>query len=481
MADIIGYSSRSKTDSLEAVGFPLGPSIGGPRQLIPRVNPIAEKARMATLKERPHTACRGLRLGCWSATLLLPILSARGQEALTSAVSLDQAIAAPANELAVQPTAGIKLGPAQLGLGFGVSSAYSDNINGSEYNPEADWYSQFGTTVDLDWAATERSDFHLDSGIGYLYYAHYQSNNGLTVTPNSALTYAVSWDDVTLTAYDQLSYSRQVQTEAALANVSSLPRLDNNAGLRAEYDPGKWTFQASYSYDEYVTDPSTEYLNRSSQYFFGRIGRFTAPESQFGMEISEGLTAYEQPIQPNSDNFSIGLYAELQLLASLELTVRGGPSADEYLYPAGSGGNLTVTSYYFTVSLTHQLTDYLSQSIEIDRSTQPGLVKGTAYIEQLTASYTLSYNLTQFISLSGTLSVEDGSQPYTKYISFHGIPIAIPGTENYTRYGVALSAGWQIAKHWNCNLSVNRFQRESNLPGDSYNEDTVSAGINYTF
>jgi len=426
---------------------------------------------------RPH---RGMRLGCWSATLLLPLLSARGQEALTSAVSLDKAIAAPANELAIQPAGGIELGPAQLGLGFGLTSTYADNISGSQYNPEADWYSQLGTTVDLDWAATERSDVHLNSGIGYLYYEHYQANNGLTVTPDSAFTYAVSWDDVTLTVYDQLTYSRQVQTEAALANVSSLPRLDNNSGLRAEYDPGKWTFQGSYSYDEYVTDPATEYLNRSSEYFFGRIGRFTAPQSQFGMEVSEGLTTYEQAIEPNSDNFSVGLYAELQLLSSLELTVRGGPSVDEYMYPAGSGGNSTVTSYYFTVSLTHQLTDYLSQSVEIDRSTQPGLVLGTPYTQQLSVGYTLSYNLTQSISLAGTLSVEDGSQPYTLYIPGSQISYG-QGTENYTRYGVTLSASWQIAKHWNCNLTVTRYQRDSNLAGDSYNADTVSAAINYAF
>jgi hypothetical protein len=446
------------------------------------VNALADKDRPAASQTQTRKARWGLRLSCWSAFVLLPLVSARGQEALTSAVSLDKAIAAPANELAIQPTSGLKLGPAQLGLGFGVASGYGDNINGAQHNPESDVWTTFTSNLNLEWAATERSDLNLATGVGYLYYARYQNNDGLTVTPNSALTYAVSWDDVTLTAYDQLSYSRQVQTEAALANVSSLPRLDNNAGLRAEYDPGKWTFQASYSHDDYITDPSTEYLNRSSEFFFSRIGRLTAPQSQFGMEVSEGLTSYQVAVQPNSDDFSIGLYAELQLLSSLQLTVRGGPSIDAYVYPAGSGANSTVTSYYFTVSLTHQLTDYLSQSVEIDRSTQPGLAKGTPYTQQLSASYSLSYNLTQSIGLAGTLTVEDGSQPYTIYGGVDGFQFPIgQGTENYTRYGVSLSAAWQIAKHWNCNVGVNRWQRDSNLAGDSYNEDTVTAAINYTF
>jgi len=444
---------------------------------------LSDKDHRTARKKQTRAAHRGLCLGCWSAALLLPLVSVRGQEALTSAVSLDKAVAVPTNDVAVQPASGIQIGPAQLGLGFVGSTTYNDNINSSQFAPEADILTELLADIQLDWAATYRSDLHLDTGIGYLYYAHYRNNNGLVISPDSALTYAVSWDDLTVTFYDQLSYTREVSNEAALSNISTLPRLDNVSGVRAEYDPGKWTFQASYSHDEYITDASTEYLNHSSEYFFGRIGRFIAPLSQFGMEVSESLTSYEVPSEPNSDNFSIGVYAELQLLSSLQLTVRGGPSIDHYMYPPGAGeGNSTLTSYYFTVSLTHQLTDYLSQSLEIDRSTQLGLAQGTAYIQQLSASYSLSYNASQFISLNGTLTVEDGSQPYTEYVYIG--PYQFPsgqGTENYTRYGVGLSAAWQMTKHWSANISLNRWQRNSNLLGDTYNENSVAASINYTF
>jgi len=69
-----------------------------------------------------------------------------------------------------------------------------------------------------------------------------------------------------------------VRTEAALANIATLPQLNNNTGLRAEWDPGHWTLLGSYSHDVSVSDHANDYLNLASEYFYVRAGwRFAAP------------------------------------------------------------------------------------------------------------------------------------------------------------------------------------------------------------
>ena len=90
----------------------------------------------------------------------------------------------------------------------------------------------------FDWPATDHSDLQFGTGIGYVNYLRNTRNSGLEISPDSALTYALSLDDVILTLYDQFSYTRQVTTEAALANVATRPQLNNTAGLRVEARAG---------------------------------------------------------------------------------------------------------------------------------------------------------------------------------------------------------------------------------------------------
>jgi hypothetical protein len=306
---------------------------------------------------------------------------------------LDTQINAAASVKPKAPSKGFQIGPVQIALAADVGTTYDDNINNTQLDRQSDFVSQIGSDIGLDWPVTDHSELNLGGRVSYLHYNRFTGNNGLEISPDSALTYAISLEEVTLTLYDQLTYSRQVTTEASLANQATLPRLDNVAGLRGQWDPDAWTFQLGYSHDEFITDASENYLNRSSEYFFSRAGRVVAEQTQFGVEASATLTHYEIASQADNDDISVGLYANWQILPALQVVLRGGPTFDQYYYPASRGGGTSqLNSYYLHAEVHHQLTDYLSENLQVERDIQAGSTQGSDYIEQLTASYSVGYN-----------------------------------------------------------------------------------------
>ena len=405
-------------------------------------------------------------------SVMLPLFAAKGQQALLGALSLNNTIAAQSNQATLQPDRP-HLGPVQLTLGAYASVAYDDNINEAQNNPEADYITRGGANLGFDWPATDYSDLQFGTGIGYVHYHRYTSNNGLEISPNSALTYALTLDEVTFTFFDQFSYTREVTTEAALANVTTQPLLNNTLGVRVGWEPGKWTLQTSYSHVDTVSDHANDYLNSSSEFFFGRAGWRFAEATEAGMEASGGWTDYQVASQPNSYNVSLGGYVEWQLRPSLHFTLRGGPTYYEFISQTPAAGNSSLSSYYVSLTTSHQFTDFLSQSLNLERSVQPGINQGSSYVEQLMATYSLSWALTQHINLGPSAAFVNGQQPLGNF--------PFPSLEYYQRYGAGAQLSWRFTDHLAGSLGYNYWLRDSNLPDRGYSENSVSFDLTYAF
>lgn len=369
----------------------------------------------------------------------------------------------------------------QFDVGGYAGVSYDDNINGSQFAQESDIISRLGFNVSLDWQATANSQLQLGTGIGYLDYQTYTGNSGLEVSPNSALTYAVSLDDVVLTLFDQLSYSREVRTQAALANVTTLPQLDNNVGARVEWDPGHWTLLASYSHANDASTHANDYLNRASEYLYARAGWRFAEATQAGLEASDALTRYQTSSLNNNQNLSIGGYVNWKVRPSLTFTLRGGPAF--YEPESGSAaGSVAQNTYYFNLEASQQITDYLSHHLSVQRSLQAGINQGTGYDQELDVNYSISWALTQWITVSAQASYVDGKQSLGLPNNLSSNPqIPAPENENYTQYGGGLQASWQCTQHLATNLGFNHWHRDSNLAGRTYSDNSVYFQLSYTF
>jgi hypothetical protein len=428
------------------------------------------------------------RCGFGRKALVLCLISpvafmAKGQDALFNAISVQGAINNASSTFVPAPDQP-HLGPVRYDLGAYTSLTYSDNINGAQTNAESDVISQTGINVELEWPATEHSDLIVNTSIGYLHYFKYAGNNGLEVSPNSVLNYSLSWNDASLNFYDQSTYSRQVTTEAALANEVTVPQFGNTSGLSGEWDPGHWTFQTSYSHLINLSDSAHNYLNSTLEEFFGRAGWRFAEATQAGVEASYSLTSYQVASQSNNSSYSVGAYGQWQIKPWLQLIIRGGPTFYDFYSQSQGVANSSLDSYYISLALNHQISDFLSQNLAVNRSIQLGLNQGSDYVEQLTIGYSLNWVLTQRVNLSASLTYADGQQPFEigYLIDIPGI-LVIPeeATENYQLYSGGLSASWQFTDHLGATLSYSHTQRDSNLSDRTYAADSITLQLNYHF
>src|SRR5215472_12100079 len=181
--------------------------------------------------------------------LLLPNLAA-GQDALFSNVALDKTLsyAEQGSTAALIPDVH-HLGPVNFAPGLYTGVEFNDNINlvPQGAHPQSDEIIFGGVVLNLNWPATPQSSLNLGASIGYRHYLKHSQYDSLEVAPNSALTYAITWDGGSLAFFDQFSYLQDVVSQPALTGVASFPRLENNVGTRLTFEPGKWELVGGYS------------------------------------------------------------------------------------------------------------------------------------------------------------------------------------------------------------------------------------------
>jgi hypothetical protein len=399
--------------------------------------------------------------------------TAPAQEDFRSTLALDRLEAQYTNppvELRPDPP---RLGPVQLSLGLYTGAEFNDNIDFAPVNGQSDVILRGGVSLGAALPATERSTLRLSADIGYLHYTQYSAYDGIEVSPNSALTYDLDFTDGTLTFYDQFSYSREVVTQAALAGIAVFPRLDNTIGAQATWQPGHWLLQGGYSHEDFLGQTSQyQFLNHATECFTARSAWRFGENSQAGLEAGASLTAYQQSVQPNSDSLSLGAFTQWQVTHAIHAELRAGPDFFRFAAAPGQPGS-DLLSYYYSLELSQPLTDFITHRVTVRRDVQLGYNAGSAYVEQLTATYGLSWDLTTRIKLSANLTYGSGSQPW---------PILIyEFSEHFSQYGINPSVSWRFTEHLGVILGYAHWVRQSDIPGRQYTQNSATLSLNYTF
>lgn len=411
------------------------------------------------------------RAGLLVALGLLPAFASRAQQALISDRYVNEAISAQTN-LAVAPKPdSIRAGPVLLNIGPYLGVTFDDNINTSQDHPQNDISIHAGLNLGFLWPATPSSQLQLSSEFGYVTYLRHERNDSIEIAPNSALTWAMPFDDGQVTLFDQFNYSEEVVTVASVAGLNSLPRFDNTIGARVLWSPRKWEFEFALSHDDFrSTGKQFEYLDRGSEYASIRGAYRFGENTQAGLEFTASQTDYRLNIQSDNRSYSIGPYITWIITQDLRASAKGGPTIYDF---AGTPGTapFTLNSYYFDLELTHQLTHFLSQQLSARRDVSLGFNKGNDYTELFSASYGINWDVTHYASVGLSLSYENGNQPLDSGAL----------KENFHRVGVGANASYRITENFGSNLSFTHWDRSSDVPGDSYSDDQISLQLNYNF
>jgi len=432
-------------------------------------------------------------LGGLLAATLIAGGGAGAQEALISSLSIDRSLAPPQNAAVSWGTNQMFLGPVVGSLGVYVGAQYNDNINSSQFARESDSILSGGLNLGLTWPATDNSVLRVGTGIGWLEYLKHSQYSGLEISPDSALTWQIGFEDGSLSLYDQFSYLQQGTQQPALANLVTLPRLDNDIGARVSWEPRQWLLQIGYSYDYFISPSATyDYLDRDSEYLFTRDAWRFAEHTQAGLEASLSLTHYLKYNQGASQSLSVGPYAEWQATRAIMATARGGEVFSSFDPAAPGQPGSRLSSGYLGLEISDKPADFFSHNVSVVRETELGINQGSAYLEQITATYNLSLTITPRISLDGSVTWQKGSQPLEAVVAYqsHGLigsppppPILVPVTftEHFDFYGGGPTLTWRLTDKLTSSLNYSRWQRLSNVPGRTFSQNTISLNLSYNF
>ncbi len=411
------------------------------------------------------------RAGLLLALGLLPAFASRAQEALISERYADEAINSQTNTAVAPQPDGLRAGPVLLNVGTYLGVTFDDNINTSQNDPESDTSIHAGVNLGFLWPATPSSQLQLSSEFGYVTYLAHTRNDSIEIAPNSALTWGMSFDDGSVTLYDQFSYSEEVVTVPSVAGLDSLPRLDNTIGVRAVWSPKKWEFEAGLSHDDfYSTSSEFNYLDRGSEYFNLRAARRFGESTQAGIEFSASQTGYRLNVQSDNQSVSIGPYVNWIVTESFNAKISGGPTIYHFDAAPGSPAS-TLNSYYFNLELTDQLTHFISHHLSATRSVELGFNRGNDYTELTSVSYGIDWAVTQYANLGLVLTYENGNQP----LDFNTTK------EQFSRVGVGANASYKITDRFTSSVSFSHWDRSSDIEGNNYSDDQVSCQLTYNF
>jgi hypothetical protein len=361
----------------------------------------------------------------------------------------------------------VKMGPVSLRFTGRASAEATDNVRGSDSNPESDLILRPQVDTLAVWRVTDRNSLTFGLGIGYAKYLRTTEYDHLFITPDSDISFDLYVRDFAINFHDRFDYTSDVSADPTISGTGSLNRFENTAGVRVLWDLNKAI--VSLGYDHHIlraTESQFSYLDRSAELFSGGAGFQINPTFLLGLEYGGGLTDFNENILQDNQHFAVGPYARVQLTDYTSMRASAG-YVRYFLDTAGRTNAPSGTSaIYFDLSLRQRPGPKLTHTLAIGRRVQAGIQSDL--LDLWYANYSADLLLLRKTSLATSLSFEHAS---------------LPGTQQETldRYGFGLSLGRPITRHTSASLSYQLYFKDSDVENRGYLQNRLVLEVRYTF
>ena len=402
-------------------------------------------------------------------TALAAVSSAQAQQALFSGIGEGAAVPiggtfAPGEKL-------MHWGPARLTIGASYSCQFNDNVLNTSIDRQWDFINTPMLNFNIYLPVTDAIPLQFSFGIGYSFYSRNTQLNRMTLNPSSALAWTIPIKDVSLTFYDNMSYTADPLQEPGLSGTGNFSTFQNSVGVRATWAPDRYVLTAGASYQNYLsTVTQYEYVNHHGPTFLAQAGYKITPKTQAGLEFSVGMDRFTDPQRSNFNSYSVGPYLDWQILDTLKLSARAGYALYDFAQPLNGAPDGDFSSYYVSLSLDHQLTKSIAQRLTFTREFQPGLSTVLSQLAQdSTVIYTPSWRITDYATLLANVSYDFGNN-------------AVVGVgDTYNRWGAGGGVNYSVTERLKAGLIYQWYSKTSSLPNEDYRVNTVTLSAGYSF
>ena len=441
------------------------------------------------------------KIGLAFLVLLLAAPIARAQDAVRPSMAGEAAAEARRQSIDKIPY-NLQLGPMKLRFSATLGFEYNDNVNLSDdasaffpspFGPilvtteqQSDWIIRPQININALWPLTQLNTLRLDVGIGYAFYMDHSdyNTNGLLVNPGSQLAFDIFVSDFRINIHDRFSLEQDPVAEATLSNVADYGRFQNAAGISVLWDLNAAVATVGYDHYNFVsTSDEFEYLDRAAEIVNASIAFTPNSTMAVGVEGAYVDTYYDQNVMNDSITYSAGLFLETQITSYLKLRVAGGYQNIDFDNVGVVNDPNDVDDYYANALLSHRVNSVLTHSLSVGHENQLGV--NSNYVTLNYVRHTANWNILYHTLLTTELFYEDAE-------TSNGMgPLFVPGVggflfnpfqaEDITRYGGALSLGYQLTQHVTLGFRYQYTHKDSNLLLRDYTQNRVSVDGTYSF
>ncbi|MCC7518156.1 MAG: hypothetical protein IT578_03105 [Verrucomicrobiae bacterium] len=368
----------------------------------------------------------------------------------------------------------VRVGKVNFRMAAGLRQEYNDNIGLTPKAREHDFITTPHLTLGAHWPISQLNSLDLVLGLAYSKYWEHPAldTTGLLIEPTSMLDFNVYVGDVRINVHDRIGIQQDPISAGQLSNITTFRRLNNTAGIAADWDLNKVILTGGYDYSIFRTlEDGYSYLDQDSHEFYGRIGYRYAPQLTLGLQGSYIITDYLENVQNDGTTWSAGVYADTIFSEYL----RGGASVSFQGSRFDSNGTIGDTSSFnsvvFTATLNNQLNRWLNHSLTLRRFTTLGI--GTNFTETYRVDYSLNAEVVEQVTTSLNFFHEwfrDSSSAGTGYLAQKGM-----------RWGVGPMIGYQITPASRLSIGYQRTERDANYNLYDYTQNVAFIDFNHQF
>jgi len=362
----------------------------------------------------------------------------------------------------------LKLGPTGWRIGSTLGFEYNSNVYYRE-DSVGDFIIRPGLTADLLWPVTEANSLTLSLGTGYSFYTQNPDLSRWFVTPGSELSFDIFSGDFWINLHDRFSIEQNSYQDPTVVGIGDYSRLENTVGATTTWDLNKVILALNLDHLNYSTlsgdanQPDGQYELASVQ-----AGYALQPQTIVGAQMGGGYIQYrgENVVFDSAIQWNAGMFLKSPLTDYLSATARAGYTRYSPETDAGFVEAEKFSGIYADATLKHRLNEWVTYYLSGGRTIQLGFYSGA--VDLYYARWHATWQLIEKVSLGTNLSYEAGEQ-------FNG------SLEQFSRSGVGLTLGRQLAKKLTAGISYQFYSRTSDLAGGDYVVNIAGLNLNYTF
>lgn len=268
------------------------------------------------------------------------------------------------------------------------------------------------------------------------------------------------------------AYSQQTGQWINLQNLGTFGRIDNLAGLLADWDLGAFVLSLGYDHENFISTLSTlDYLTRASDLFSSSLDVEVGPEFHSGVEAKASWNDYQTGQLTDHWRARVGPFVDVSPGEHVDLRAGGG--YDGVFIPPNAAGLAThSTPYYAYGRATHTVNDWLDYSLTVAHENQLGW--NTANVEATYVGFSTSLKFIDRVKLTPAFYYGLGNESGPTYAGnlYH---------ENYSYFQVSLGLAYHFGERWTADLRYDYVQKDSDVFHYGYYRNRFTAGVTYRF